>query len=41
MLAVVGDPLGQRALQCHGAEDREHELHRLNRLEGAVGEEPV
>jgi hypothetical protein len=41
VLAVVGDPGHDRALDRHGAEPREHVLDRLVGLEGAVREQPV
>ncbi len=41
VLAVVGHPLGQRALHRHAAEDRERRLHGRARLEAAVREVAV
>src|SRR5262249_21237866 len=41
MLAVVGHPLGQRALHGHAAEDRERRLDRRSRLEAAMREVAV
>src|SRR4051812_8979740 len=41
MLAMVGDPLDERALHGHAAEDRERRLHRRPRLEALVREVPV
>ena len=41
MLPVIGDPLGQRPLHRHAAEDREGRLDGGARLEGAVGEVAV
>ena len=41
VLPVIGDPLGQRPLHGHAAEDREGRLDGSARLEGAVGEVAV
>ena len=41
MLAVVSDPLRQRPLHRHAAEDREQRLDRLRRLEAAMREVAV
>ena len=41
VLAVVGDPLRERPLHRHAAEDRERRLDRAARLEAAVGEVAV
>ena len=41
VLAMVGDPLDERALHRHAAEDRERRLHRRARLEALVREVAV
>ena len=41
VLAVICDPLGERPLHRHAAQDRERRLHRRARLEGAVREVAV
>ena len=41
VLAVVGHPTGDRALDRHRAENRQRDLHGAVRLEGLVGEQPV
>ena len=41
VLAVIGDPLGNRALHRHRAGRGQDDLHGTRRLEGRVGEEAV
>ena len=41
VLAVVGDPVHDRALHRHRAEDRDRVLHRFVGLERTVRQQPV